>query len=75
MPGITRYHRAGCILIRFLGAEDLETMTKQAAEEGRLRALQGLPGPSRTCPRARASAASLAWLVLAWVTVPAAARR
>jgi hypothetical protein len=33
VPGITRYHRAGCILIRFLGAEDLETMTKQAAEE------------------------------------------
>ena len=33
VPGITRYHRAGCILIRFLSGEDLETMTKQAAEE------------------------------------------
>ena len=32
VPGIGRYHRAECILIRFLGAEDLEVMTKQAAE-------------------------------------------
>jgi hypothetical protein len=32
VPGIARYHKAGCILIRFLGAEDLETMTRQAAE-------------------------------------------
>jgi hypothetical protein len=32
VPGITRYHRGECILIRFLGPEDLETMTMQAAE-------------------------------------------
>jgi hypothetical protein len=32
VPGITRYHRSQCILIRFLGPEDLETMTLQAAE-------------------------------------------
>jgi hypothetical protein len=33
VPGITRYHRADCILIRFLGEEDLETMTLARAEE------------------------------------------
>jgi hypothetical protein len=33
VPGIARYHTADCILIRFLGDEDLETMTRQAAEE------------------------------------------
>jgi hypothetical protein len=32
VPGITRYHRSECILIRFLGPEDLETMTLRAAE-------------------------------------------
>ena len=32
VPGIARYHRTGCILIRFLGPEDLETMSRQAAE-------------------------------------------
>lgn len=32
VPGITRYHRSQCILIRFLGPEDLQTMTLQAAE-------------------------------------------
>jgi hypothetical protein len=32
VPGITRYHKDGCILIRFLGAEDLERMTKAEAE-------------------------------------------
>jgi hypothetical protein len=32
VPGITRYHRSQCILIRFLGPEDLENMTLQAAE-------------------------------------------
>jgi hypothetical protein len=32
VPGITRYHRGQCILIRFLGPEDLHTMTLQAAE-------------------------------------------
>jgi hypothetical protein len=34
VPGIARYHRSGCILIRFLGADDLESMTIQAAEAG-----------------------------------------
>jgi hypothetical protein len=33
VPGIARYHRSECILIRFLGPEDLESMTIQAAEE------------------------------------------
>jgi hypothetical protein len=33
VPGIARYHRSGCTLIRFLGADDLESMTRDAAEE------------------------------------------
>jgi hypothetical protein len=33
VPGIARYHRAECILIRFLGADDLETMTWSAARD------------------------------------------
>jgi hypothetical protein len=33
VPGIARYHRAECILIRFLGADDLETMTRSAAQD------------------------------------------
>jgi hypothetical protein len=32
VPGITRYHRDDCILIRFLGAEDLERMSQADAE-------------------------------------------
>jgi hypothetical protein len=36
VPGIARYHRAQCILIRFLGADDLETMTRSAAEDADL---------------------------------------
>ena len=32
VPGVARYHRTGCILIRFLGGDDLETSTAQAAE-------------------------------------------
>jgi hypothetical protein len=32
VPGVARYHRTGCILIRFLGSEDLETSTRRAAE-------------------------------------------
>ena len=32
VPGITRYHKDGCILIRFLGADDLERMTRAEAE-------------------------------------------
>jgi hypothetical protein len=31
VPGIARYHRTGCILIRFLGSDDLETTTAQEA--------------------------------------------
>lgn len=34
VPGIARYHRSGCTLIRFLGTDDLESMTKEAAEAG-----------------------------------------
>jgi DNA polymerase-3 subunit gamma/tau len=33
VPGITRYHRGDCLLIRFLSADDLEVMTRQAATE------------------------------------------
>jgi hypothetical protein len=33
VPGIARYHTADCILIRFLSDDDLETMTRKAAEE------------------------------------------
>jgi hypothetical protein len=33
VPGIARYHKSGCILIRFLGEEDLETMSQAAAEK------------------------------------------
>jgi hypothetical protein len=33
VPGITRYHRSDCLLIRFLSADDLELMTKRAATE------------------------------------------
>jgi hypothetical protein len=32
VPGVARYHRRGCILIRFLSDGDLETMTRRAAE-------------------------------------------
>jgi len=31
VPGVARYHRSECILIRFLGEGDLETMSKQEA--------------------------------------------
>jgi hypothetical protein len=33
VQGIGRYHRSGCILIRFMGSEDLESMTLRQAEE------------------------------------------
>jgi hypothetical protein len=32
VPGVARYHRGGCILIRFLGGDDLETSTLREAE-------------------------------------------
>jgi hypothetical protein len=32
VPGIARYHRTGCILIRFLGSDDLETSTVPEAK-------------------------------------------
>jgi hypothetical protein len=32
VPGIARYHRADCILIRFLGEDDLERMAPADAE-------------------------------------------
>jgi hypothetical protein len=32
VPGVARYHRSECILIRFLGPDDLDITTKQAAE-------------------------------------------
>jgi hypothetical protein len=33
VPGIARYHLDSCILIRFLGPDDLQTMTVSAAEQ------------------------------------------
>jgi hypothetical protein len=33
VPGITRYHKSDCQLIRFLSADDLEVMTKRAATD------------------------------------------
>ena len=33
VPGVPRYHNANCILIRFMGESDLETMTLAAARE------------------------------------------
>jgi hypothetical protein len=38
VPGVARYHRSGCILIRFLGAGDLEIMTRQEADEAKFAA-------------------------------------
>ena len=35
VPGVARYHRSECILIRFLGAGDLEILTRQEAEEAK----------------------------------------
>jgi hypothetical protein len=50
VPGVARYHRRGCILIRFLGDGDLETMTRREAEATGLvpcKACQpDKPGPS-----------------------------
>jgi hypothetical protein len=33
VPGVSRYHTARCILIRFMGDSDLDTMTRAAARE------------------------------------------
>jgi hypothetical protein len=33
VPGVPRYHNASCILIRFMGEGDLETMTLAAARD------------------------------------------
>ncbi len=38
VPGVARYHRSECILIRFLGAGDLEIMTREEAEEAKFAA-------------------------------------
>jgi hypothetical protein len=32
VPGVARYHRSGCILIRFLGDDDLETSSRREAK-------------------------------------------
>jgi len=35
VPGITRYHKEDCLLIRFLAEDDLEVMSlKSASDEG-----------------------------------------
>jgi hypothetical protein len=51
VPGIARYHRSQCILIRFLGADDLETMTRKAAEDADF-------APCRACQPDQALAGS-----------------
>jgi hypothetical protein len=33
VPGVPRYHKARCILIRFMGDSDLDKMTLAAATE------------------------------------------
>ena len=33
VPGVPRYHKAHCILIRFMGDSDLDKMTRAAARE------------------------------------------
>jgi hypothetical protein len=38
VPGVARYHRSECILIRFLGAGDLDIMTRQEAEDAKFAA-------------------------------------
>jgi hypothetical protein len=38
VPGVARYHRSECILIRFLGDGDLDIMTRQEAEEAKFAA-------------------------------------
>jgi hypothetical protein len=38
VPGVARYHRRGCILIRFMGDTDLETMSREVAEQAGLMA-------------------------------------
>jgi hypothetical protein len=38
VPGVARYHRNGCILIRFLGTGDLEVMPRQQAQDAGLAA-------------------------------------
>ena len=38
VPGVARYHRAECILIRFLGPDDLDTMTRQEAVDAKFAA-------------------------------------
>jgi hypothetical protein len=51
VPGIARYHRSQCILIRFLGADDLESMTREAAENANF-------APCRACQPDQALAGS-----------------
>jgi hypothetical protein len=36
VPGVARYHRSECILTRFLGAGDLDIMTRQEAVDAKL---------------------------------------
>jgi hypothetical protein len=38
VPGVARYHRSECILIRFLGAGDLDIMTRQEADDAKFAA-------------------------------------
>jgi hypothetical protein len=33
VPGVPRYHRSECILIRFMGDDDLQRMSLEAAQE------------------------------------------
>jgi hypothetical protein len=33
VPGVARYHRSGCILVRFLGTDELQVMPRQQAQD------------------------------------------
>jgi hypothetical protein len=60
VPGMPRYHRRECILIRFLADEDLETMSLRAAEDsGCVPCKACQPGTLPGLPRATVAVAPL----------------
>lgn len=51
VPGVPRYHKANCILIRFMGDSDLDTMSVAAAREAGCTPCRAcLPGQSEESP-------------------------
>ena len=52
VPGVPRYHDAACILIRFMGKDDLETMSMAAAKEAGCTPCRAcLPEQTQASPR------------------------